>query len=67
MSSIGIDFPRYGFDSISGNFLELWDYLFNDIAFDVSGVQVLLEFLVGKLKEYFNKEKVTLLPDSNFP
>ena len=49
MPSMRINLPRAGFNSISSNFLQLWHYLFDNVAFDIYGVKVLLEIRVGEL------------------
>ena len=44
-----VHFPGARLNRISSNFLKLGNYLFDNIAFDIDGVEVLLEVGVGEL------------------
>lgn len=49
MSSVRVDLPGACLDGVGGHLLELGHYLLHEIAFDIDGVQVLLEVRVGQL------------------
>lgn len=49
MPPVGVNLPRACLNGISSHFLKLGNYFFNNIAFDIHGVKVLLEVRVGEL------------------
>jgi len=49
MSSMRVNLPRAGLNGISSYFLQLGHYLFDNVAFDIYGIKVLLEVRVGEL------------------
>ena len=53
LSSLGIHFPRTGFDCVLHQFPKLWHYGLHEVRLDVHGVQVLLELLIGQLVAVF--------------